>query len=178
MTLFWSTMKGGPSDVTGKNKDTCPTGCGMIKIPPCSKALSEEHKPKFCCPSPVPVMSQWECTTREQDNQSIMHFTILLKDMAILAVIRLQIYNERFWSFNCLFTWADTICFLNTHPSFLVLFCLFTVLRPAQEFFTIKIPPCSKALSAYDEIRITPHSWSWSWAHGGCDRSTGDAYSS
>jgi hypothetical protein len=26
--------------------------------------------------------------------------------------------------------------------------------------------------------RITPHSWSWSWAHGGCDRSTGHAYSS
>jgi hypothetical protein len=22
--------------------------------------------------------------------------------------------------------------------------------------------------------RITPHSWSWNWAHGGCDRSTGD----
>jgi hypothetical protein len=21
------------------------------------------------------------------------------------------------------------------------------------------------------------HSWSWNWAHGGCDRSTGDAYS-
>jgi hypothetical protein len=24
---------------------------------------------------------------------------------------------------------------------------------------------------------ITPHSWSWNWAHGRCDLSTGDAYS-
>jgi hypothetical protein len=29
----------------------------------------------------------------------------------------------------------------------------------------------------YYRQRITRHSWSWNWAHGGCDQSTGDTYS-
>jgi hypothetical protein len=29
----------------------------LIKIPPCSKALSAEHRPKFCSPSPAMVTS-------------------------------------------------------------------------------------------------------------------------
>ena len=33
--------------------------CGTIKIPPCSKALSAEHRPKFCSPSPVMVTSPY-----------------------------------------------------------------------------------------------------------------------
>jgi hypothetical protein len=34
--------------------------CGTIKIPPCSKALSAEHKPKFCSPSPAMVTSPYK----------------------------------------------------------------------------------------------------------------------
>ena len=33
--------------------------CGTIKIHPCSKALSAEHRPKFCSPSPVMVTSPY-----------------------------------------------------------------------------------------------------------------------
>jgi hypothetical protein len=33
--------------------------CGTIKIPPCSKALSAEHSPKFCSPSPPMVTSPY-----------------------------------------------------------------------------------------------------------------------
>jgi hypothetical protein len=39
---------GGPSDETGKTEVLCHSRCGAIKIPPCSKALSAEHRPKFC----------------------------------------------------------------------------------------------------------------------------------
>jgi hypothetical protein len=38
---------GGPSDETGKTEVPCRSRCGMIKIPPCPKALSAEHRPKF-----------------------------------------------------------------------------------------------------------------------------------
>jgi hypothetical protein len=45
--------RGGHSDETGKTEVTCHSRCGTIKIPPCSKVLSAEHRPKFCRPSPV-----------------------------------------------------------------------------------------------------------------------------
>jgi hypothetical protein len=47
--------RGGPSDETGKTEIPCHSRCGTIKIPPCSKALSAEHRPKFCSPSPAIV---------------------------------------------------------------------------------------------------------------------------
>jgi hypothetical protein len=34
-----------------KTKVPCHSRCGTIKIPPCSKAMSTEHRPKFCSPS-------------------------------------------------------------------------------------------------------------------------------
>jgi hypothetical protein len=34
-------------DETGKTEVPCQSRCGTIKIPPCSKALSVEHRPKF-----------------------------------------------------------------------------------------------------------------------------------
>jgi hypothetical protein len=34
-------------DETGKTEVPCPSRCGTIKIPPYSKALSAEHRPKF-----------------------------------------------------------------------------------------------------------------------------------
>jgi hypothetical protein len=36
-----------------KNRGPVSQQCGTIKILPCSKALSAEHRPKFCSPSPV-----------------------------------------------------------------------------------------------------------------------------
>jgi hypothetical protein len=37
----------GLSDKTGKTEVQCRSRCGLIKIPPCSKALSAEHRLKF-----------------------------------------------------------------------------------------------------------------------------------
>jgi hypothetical protein len=51
--------------------------CGTIKIPAYSKALSAEHRPRFCSPSPVMVTSPYEWKILEWDvkqkiiNQSI-----------------------------------------------------------------------------------------------------------
>jgi hypothetical protein len=50
----------GPSDETGKTEVPSHSRCGTIKIPPCSKALSAEHRPKFCSPSPAMVTSSYE----------------------------------------------------------------------------------------------------------------------
>jgi hypothetical protein len=44
---------GGPSDETGKTEVPCHSRCSSIKIPPSSRALCAEYRPKFCCPSPV-----------------------------------------------------------------------------------------------------------------------------
>jgi hypothetical protein len=35
----------GLSDENGKTEVPCHSRCGKIKIPPCSKALSAEHRP-------------------------------------------------------------------------------------------------------------------------------------
>jgi hypothetical protein len=51
MGKSFSNECGGPSDETGKTEVLCHSRCGTIKIPPCSKALSAEHRPKFCSPS-------------------------------------------------------------------------------------------------------------------------------
>jgi hypothetical protein len=51
---------GDPSDETGKIEAPCHSRCDMIKIPPCSKALSAEHRPKFCSPSPAMVTSPYK----------------------------------------------------------------------------------------------------------------------
>jgi hypothetical protein len=40
---------------------------GTIKIPPCSKTLSAEHRPKFCSPSPVMVTSPYKWKILERD---------------------------------------------------------------------------------------------------------------
>jgi hypothetical protein len=58
---------GGPSDETWKTEAPCHIWCGTIKIPPCSKALSAEHRPKFCSPSPAMVTSpyKWKILVRD-----------------------------------------------------------------------------------------------------------------
>jgi hypothetical protein len=45
----------GLSDETVKTEAPCRSRCGTIKIPPCSKALSAEHRPKFAALLPVMV---------------------------------------------------------------------------------------------------------------------------
>jgi hypothetical protein len=47
---------GGPSDETGKTEIPCHSRCGTIKI----KALSAEHRSKFCSPLPAMVTSPYE----------------------------------------------------------------------------------------------------------------------
>jgi hypothetical protein len=49
-----------PFDETKKTKALFYSRCGMIKIPPCSKALSAEQRPKFFGPSPAIVTSPYE----------------------------------------------------------------------------------------------------------------------
>jgi hypothetical protein len=49
-----------PLDETGKTEALCQGRCGTIKIPPCSKALSAEHRPKFCSPSPAMVTPSYK----------------------------------------------------------------------------------------------------------------------
>jgi hypothetical protein len=56
-----ATNWGGPSDETEKNENPCHSRCGTIKIPPCSKALSAERRPKICSPSPAMVTSPYTC---------------------------------------------------------------------------------------------------------------------
>jgi hypothetical protein len=46
-------------DETGKTYVPCHRRCGVIKVPPCSKALSAKHRPKFYRPSPAMVMSSY-----------------------------------------------------------------------------------------------------------------------
>jgi hypothetical protein len=48
--------------------------CGTIKIPPCSKALSAEHRPKFCSPSMAMATSSymWKILQRTVKLSSII----------------------------------------------------------------------------------------------------------
>jgi hypothetical protein len=52
--------RGCPSDETGKTEATYHSRYDTMKIPPCSKALSKEHRPKFCSPSTVMVTSSYK----------------------------------------------------------------------------------------------------------------------
>jgi hypothetical protein len=58
---------GRSSDETGKTEVPCPSRCGPIKNPPCSKVLSAEHSPKFCSPSPVMVTFPYKWLILERD---------------------------------------------------------------------------------------------------------------
>jgi hypothetical protein len=64
---------GGPLDETGKTKAPCHSRCGTIKIPPCSKAPSAKHRPKFDSPSPVMLTSpcKWKILERDVKQLSI-----------------------------------------------------------------------------------------------------------
>jgi hypothetical protein len=64
-----STEWDSPSDETGKTEAPCHSRCGTIKIPPCSEALSAEHRPKFCSPSPVMVTSLYKWKILERDEK-------------------------------------------------------------------------------------------------------------
>jgi hypothetical protein len=69
-------------DETGKTEVPCHSRCGTRKIPPCSKALSAEHRPKFCSLSPVMVTftHKWKILERDVKpyiNQSIICWTVV-----------------------------------------------------------------------------------------------------
>jgi hypothetical protein len=51
---------GGPLEESGKTEASFQNRCGTIKIPPCSKAMSATHRPKFGSPSPLMVTSPLE----------------------------------------------------------------------------------------------------------------------
>jgi hypothetical protein len=55
-----ATKWGGPLDETGKSEAPCHSRCGTVNIPPCSKTLSAEHRPRFCSPSPIKVTSPYK----------------------------------------------------------------------------------------------------------------------
>jgi hypothetical protein len=52
---------------TGKTEVPCHNSCGTIKILPCSKVLSAEHRPKFWSPSPAMVTSPYKWQILERD---------------------------------------------------------------------------------------------------------------
>jgi hypothetical protein len=56
-----------PSDETGKTEVPCRSRCDTIKIPPCSKALSAEHRPRFCSTSPEMVTYSYKWKILERD---------------------------------------------------------------------------------------------------------------
>jgi hypothetical protein len=62
----------------------------------------------------------------------------------------------------------------GTHESNLQ---LQTVIGPNVVDVDIFIPTIWPILTCWFRWRITPHSWAIYWAHGGCDRSTGNTYS-
>jgi hypothetical protein len=58
---------GGPSDKTGKTKVPCHNRCGTMKIFPCLKTLSTEHRSKFRSPPPAMVTFKYRCKILERD---------------------------------------------------------------------------------------------------------------
>jgi hypothetical protein len=77
-----------------------------MKIPPCLKALSAEHRPKFCSPSPAMVTSPYKCKILERDvkpeiiNQSILIEQVLFLDGFISFLL---INFSRGSKVNCIF---------------------------------------------------------------------------
>jgi hypothetical protein len=72
--------------------------CGTIKIPPCLKALSAEHRPKFCSFSSAMVTSPCKWKILERDvkpliiNQSINSY-ILIKLIILTRNLFIFTYN-------------------------------------------------------------------------------------
>jgi hypothetical protein len=50
-----------------ENRGRCCSRCGTIKIPPCSKALSADHRPIFWIPPPVILTSPYKQIFLERD---------------------------------------------------------------------------------------------------------------
>ena len=64
-----------------KTEVPCHSRCGTIKIPPCSKSLSTEHRPKFCSLSPAMVTSPYKWNILDRDvkhYQSINRYRLCL----------------------------------------------------------------------------------------------------
>jgi hypothetical protein len=80
-------------------KAACHNRCGTIKIPPCSMALSAEHRPKFCSPSPVMVMSPYKWNTLERDvKQEIINLVTIAQIIGKICYNYSKVYivsNDR-----------------------------------------------------------------------------------
>jgi hypothetical protein len=72
----------GPLDETGK--------CGMIKIPPCLKALSAQHMPKFCSPSPAVVTSPY---ISEKFKMNAKQF-LLMRIISLITMCKIPKSNQ------------------------------------------------------------------------------------
>jgi hypothetical protein len=82
---------GGTSNETEKKTKTqCHSRCGTINIPPCSKALSAEHRPKFCSPSQVMVTSPYTRAVRKVRGQAQIQIKVALYIFLIWILIVLS----------------------------------------------------------------------------------------
>jgi hypothetical protein len=70
MCVVRGSWMGGSSDETRKIEVSSHSRCGTIKIPPCSKAMSAEHRPTFCSPSQTMVTSPYKWKILELDEQT------------------------------------------------------------------------------------------------------------
>jgi hypothetical protein len=68
------------------NEVRCHSKCGTIKIRPCSKALSAEHRPKFCSPSSAMVTSPYLFYTSAKIEKLIdyLRFYVPLKNFSLI----------------------------------------------------------------------------------------------
>jgi hypothetical protein len=86
-----------------KNRGPCHSRCGTIKIPPCSKARSAKHRPKFCSPSPAMVTFSymWEILwagRKTVNNQSIEALQRLIK--YVKSICWLLSFTIDMWHFD------------------------------------------------------------------------------
>ena len=76
------------SDETVKTEVPCRSRCGMIKIPPCSKALSAEHGPKFAAQSPVMVTAAGQLKNCSGGYKAISCFFSVLRQFKFVKPTR------------------------------------------------------------------------------------------
>jgi hypothetical protein len=103
VTILWNII---PIHTLSEN--LCPGQCGTIKIPPCSKAMSAEHRPKFCSSSPAMVTFPYKWKILERDvkleiiNQSNSNswtrWKVIARTMwkTTICIVTLT-FDQRYW---------------------------------------------------------------------------------
>jgi hypothetical protein len=99
-----ATEWGDLSDETGKIEAPRHTMWGTINIPPCSKALSAEHRPKFCSPSPVMITSphEWKILERDETKQiiNLLHVVCYCSWFHMQQFYTILIRGRRSWCYR------------------------------------------------------------------------------